>query len=110
MRKLLLAATAVALAAPALAQNAPSDQSPSTDPDPRIRNDIKRDPAQSGGGAARTGQGGLLPGEWQQSYAMPGRDVNPQTQGQGTGSAEPDDLPPSRTPDGSTGAPPDEEE
>jgi hypothetical protein len=66
MKKLLLATAAAAiLAAPTFAQN----QGPtSTDPDPRVNQDLKRDPQQSGGGAVQAGQGGQ---------------ANPGTSGQG---------------------------
>jgi hypothetical protein len=103
MRKLLLATAAVALAAPALAQNAPSDQTPSRDPSPQIQNDINRDAQQSGGGAARTGQGG------QQMPNTTGSGAATRGQGGVVMPSNPDqaapDLPPRRTPDSSTGMP-----
>jgi hypothetical protein len=67
MKKLLLATAALAIfAAPTFAQMGPT----STDPDPRVNQDLKRDPQQSGGGAVQSGQGGP---------------PNPNTTGQGTG-------------------------
>jgi hypothetical protein len=82
MRKLILAsAAAVIFAAPAFAQN----QGPtSTDPDPQVRNEVKRDPQQSGGGAVQSGQGGLIQGQGTPRMGTQGNGFGG-TAGQGSG-------------------------
>ena len=103
MRKLLLVTAALMIAAPAMAQqkNAPSDQSPSRDPSPQIQTDINRDAQQSGGGAARSGQGGQTTGSGAATQGQGGGGAMQQ----GNPSQRSPDLPPRRTPDGSTGMP-----